>query len=219
MPKKKKDINEVLEDLQDVNKVELPKQASLPDQSEDLGDQVKKTHVPTPEKLPKGFGEDPVTDAGKKLKEKKYKQAADAKKRGIDKIEVDLDNYLTFVDGVTSDPSKDFDKLIERYQDLRTAGCNIARLDTAASGLVAEAGEFMEIVKKIKFQGKPWNEDNKEHLMLELGDILWYAAQACMALNIRMDEVFIRNTLKLAMRYEGKEFTVEKSENRKKGDR
>ena len=53
--------------------------------------------------------------------------------------------------------------------------------------------------------------------MLELGDILWYAAQACM--NIRMDEVFIRNTLKLAMRYEGKEFTVEKSENRKKGDR
>ena len=67
MTKKKKDINEVLEDLQDVNKVELPKQASLPDQSEDLGDQVKKTHVPTPEKLPKGFGEDPVTDAGKKL--------------------------------------------------------------------------------------------------------------------------------------------------------
>ena len=37
MTKKKKDINEVLEDLQDVNKVELPKQASLPDQSEGLG--------------------------------------------------------------------------------------------------------------------------------------------------------------------------------------
>ena len=219
MTKKKKDINEVLEDLQDVNKVELPKQASLPDQSEDLGDQVKKTHVPTPEKLPKGFGEDPVTDAGKKLKEKKYKQAADAKKRGIDKIEVDLDNYLTFVDGVTSDPSKDFDKLIERYQDLRTAGCNIARLDTAASGLVAEAGEFMEIVKKIKFQGKPWNEDTKQHLIIELGDVMWYVAQACMALGVGIDEVIFRNTVKLTTRYPEGELTVVRSEKRKKGDR
>ena len=220
MTEKKKDLNEVLESLQDVNKVELPKQTSLPEQSEDLDEQVKKTKVPLPEGLPKGFGNEPTTPAGKKLKEKKYKQAEEAAKTGqTGKIEVDLDNYLSFVDGVTSDPSKDFDKLIERYEDLKTAGCNIARLDTAASGLVAEAGEFMEIVKKIKFQGKPYNEDNKEHLILELGDIMWYAAQACMALGVRMDEVFIRNTLKLAMRYEGKEFTVEKSENRRKGDR
>ena len=165
--------------------------------------------------IPKGF-DTPQPPIGKKTY--KQQQKKDKKNKGK-KFEVDLDAYQHFVDLCTSDESKDFDKLIERYQDLRTAGCNIARLDTAASGLVAEAGEFMEIVKKIKFQGKPWNEDNKEHLMLELGDILRYAAQACMALNIRMDEVFIRNTLKLAMRYEGKEFTVEKSENRKKGDR
>ena len=54
MTEKKKDLNEVLESLQDVNKVELPKQASLPEQSEDLDEQVKKTKVPLPEGLPKG---------------------------------------------------------------------------------------------------------------------------------------------------------------------
>ena len=77
----------------------------------------------------------------------------------------------------------------------------------------------MEIVKKLKFQGKPWNDDNREHLIIELGDILWYAANACMALGVRMEEVIYRNTVKLATRYPEGEFTVERSENRAAGDR
>ena len=40
---------------------------------------------------------------------------------------------------------------------------------TAAVGISAEGGEFMEIVKKMVFQGKPWNHDNRE-----LGDVMWY---------------------------------------------
>ena len=36
---------------------------------------------------------------------------------------------------------------------------------TAAVGISAEGGEFMEIVKKMVFQGKPWNHDNREHLV------------------------------------------------------
>ena len=76
----------------------------------------------------------------------------------------------------------------------------------------------MEIVKKMKFQGKPYNEANKEHLIVELGDVLWYAANACMALGVRMEEVIIRNTVKLAARYPDEEFSVEKSENRADGD-
>ena len=76
----------------------------------------------------------------------------------------------------------------------------------------------MEIVKKLKFQGKPYDNANKEHLIVELGDVMWYAAQACMALGVRMEEVIYRNTVKLATRYPEGEFTVERSENRAEGD-
>ena len=85
--------------------------------------------------------------------------------------------------------------------------------------MVAEAGEFMELVKKIKFQGKPWNDDVKDHLVTELGDVMWYAAQAAMALDERLAEVIFRNTVKLASRYPEGEFSIERSETRKEGDR
>ena len=69
------------------------------------------------------------------------------------------------------------------------------------------------------FQGKPWNEDNREHLIIELGDVMWYVAQACMALDISFDEVIEGNVKKLEKRYPGGSFDVHYSENRKKGDR
>jgi len=147
----------------------------------------------------------------------KKKESADAKK-GPEKFEIDLDKYTKFVDEVTSNASKNFDDLLSRYADLHREGCNINRLDTAASGLVAEGGEFMEIVKKLKFQGKPWTEENKEHLVKELGDIMWYVAQASLALDVRLDEVIYMNTLKLAARYPDGIFDVDFSENRCPGD-
>ena len=82
----------------------------------------------------------------------------------------------------------------------------------------AEAGEFTEVVKKIIFQGKPVNEDNLFHLKRELGDIMWYVAQACMGLNITLDEVLQMNIDKLMSRYPGGEFDAHYSENRKDGD-
>ena len=90
---------------------------------------------------------------------------------------VDLHKYVDFVDAVTSDPSKDFKSFIESLEHLDREGGNINRLATAAVGISAEGGEFMEIVKKMVFQGKPWNADNREHLIIELGDVLWYVAQ------------------------------------------
>ena len=83
---------------------------------------------------------------------------------------VDLDKYALFVDGVTSDPSKDYKSFIKSLSTLDGEGSNIHRLLTAAVGISAEGGEFMEIVKKMVFQGKPWNHDNREHLIIELGD-------------------------------------------------
>ena len=132
---------------------------------------------------------------------------------------IDFDKYLLFVDGVTSDSSKNFVDLADRLGELDREGANIERLTTAGVGLAAESGEFLEIVKKMVFQGKPWNNDNREHLIIELGDVMWYVAQACMALDISFDEVIEGNVKKLEKRYPGGSFDVHYSENRKKGDR
>ena len=131
---------------------------------------------------------------------------------------VDLSRYANFVDGVTSDPSKDYKSFIESLSSLDGKGANIHRLLTAAVGISAEGGEFMEIVKKMVFQGKPWNDDNRKHLTIELGDVMWYVMQACMALEISLDDVIAGNVEKLKKRYPGGEFNVYQSENRKKGD-
>ena len=132
---------------------------------------------------------------------------------------VDFDKYTNFVDAVTSDSSKDFVSLADRLGELDREGANIERLTTAGVGLAAESGEFLEIVKKMVFQGKPWNDDNREHLIIELGDVMWYVAQACMALDVPFDDVIRGNVRKLEKRYPGGSFSVEKSEVRAKGDR
>ena len=132
---------------------------------------------------------------------------------------IEFDKYLNFVDSVTSNPSKDYKSFIESLNNLNGEGANINRLATAAVGLSAESGEFLEIVKKMVFQGKPWNADNREHLIIELGDVLWYVAQACMALEVSFDDVVAGNVEKLKKRYPGGEFNVYHSENRKAGDR
>ena len=96
-------------------------------------------------------------------------------------------------------------------------GTNSTQLLTAALGLTAEAGEFTEVVKKIVFQGKPYNEENVFHMKRELGDICWYLAQACMALDTTFDEVIEMNVEKLQARYPGGSFDVHSSENRVEG--
>ena len=132
---------------------------------------------------------------------------------------VDTERYLDFVAGVTSQPSTDLPTLLSRMTDLDVSDdADIPRLLTAALGLTAESGEFTEVVKKIILQGKPYNDENKFHMKRELGDICWYLAQACMALDTTFDEVIEMNVDKLKARYPGGEFDVHNSENRKEGD-
>jgi NTP pyrophosphatase (non-canonical NTP hydrolase) len=131
---------------------------------------------------------------------------------------VNFNKYTEFVDAVTSDASTDFLALSNRLVELDEKGANIERLLTAGVGINAEGGEFLEIIKKMIFQGKPWNADNKEHLIIELGDLMWYVAQACMALEVTIDEVVARNVTKLEKRYPGGSFDVYYSENRAEGD-
>ena len=132
--------------------------------------------------------------------------------------QVDFNRYLTFVDGVTSEASKDTEAFIYRVEELKGAGCDIQRLMTAAVGVCAEGGEFMEIVKKMAFQGKPYNEDNVYHMKRELGDIMWYMAQACIALDVTFEELVEMNVDKLEARYPGGSFDVHRSEVRAEGD-
>ena len=131
---------------------------------------------------------------------------------------VDTEKYLEFVEGVTSAPSLDWPVLAARLSELEVNDANVSQLLTAALGLSAEAGEFTEVVKKIFLQGKPYNEENVFHMKRELGDICWYLAQACMALDTTFDEVIEMNVEKLIARYPGGEFDVTKSENRVEGD-
>ena len=131
---------------------------------------------------------------------------------------VDTKKYLDFVAGVTSMPSQDPAILQARIDELVANGADIPHLLTAALGLAAESGEFTEVVKKIILQGKPYNEENVFHMKRELGDVCWYIAQACMALDTTFDEIIEMNVDKLKARYPGGEFDVHKSENRKTGD-
>ena len=186
----------------------------MQDVKEGMSDNAKKVAEDTPT-TPEEFINKKGFTAWRAAEEVKEKQNA---KEDQEKFAVDLDKYLEFCENKCSNFSKDHAAYIKRLNDLNELGCNISLLDTAANGLSAEAGEFMEIVKKMKFQGKPWDEANKEHLIKELGDIMWYAAQASMALGQRLDDIIYVNTLKLAKRYSGGEFNVSDSENRAPND-
>tara|TARA_B000000557_G_C20804939_1_gene457243 strand:+ start:18 stop:542 length:525 start_codon:yes stop_codon:yes gene_type:complete len=131
---------------------------------------------------------------------------------------VSTEKYLEFVNAVTSDESKHDGHFQDRLKNLKSKGFDTNRFITAAVGLSAESGEFTEIIKKIVFQGKEPTEENLFHLKRELGDIMWYVAQACMALDVSIDEIIEMNVEKLKARYPGGEFDVHHSENRKKGD-
>jgi NTP pyrophosphatase (non-canonical NTP hydrolase) len=132
---------------------------------------------------------------------------------------IDTNKYIEFVRQTTSPASSDFAALLARLTELEvTDDADVPRLMTAAFGISAEAGEFTEVIKKIFLQGKPYNEDNVFHLKRELGDICWYIAQACMALDTTFEEVLQMNYEKLSARYPEGTFDVFRSENRVEGD-
>ena len=126
--------------------------------------------------------------------------------------------YSDFVTKVTSEPSLDLESLKSSLDSIQNnSDIDIPRLLTEALGLGSETGEFVEIVKKMILQGKPADEANIFHMKRELGDIMWYWATACMALDLDPVEVISENQKKLEARY-GEQFTINQSEVREKGD-
>lgn len=80
----------------------------------------------------------------------------------------------------------------------------------ASMGLVTEAGEFQDALKKHIFYGKPLDTTN---LKEEIGDILWYCAIALEALGTDFESVMQTNIDKLKARYPEK-FTENSAINR-----
>jgi len=138
--------------------------------------------------------------------------------------QIDLNKYKEFVAAVTSNESNDLQAFINNAHKLEKQAAidniqlNFPLLLTAAIGLASEGGEFSEIVKKMAFQGKPYNEDNRFRMFRELGDILWYWTNACRALGYDPNDVIAENVKKLEARYPGGTFNPFYSENRKEGD-
>lgn len=129
-----------------------------------------------------------------------------------------LNNYSHFVEKVTSKESNELDATLVRLMELNTGKSNMALLLTSSLGLGSESGEFIEITKKIIFQGKPLSEENIFHMKRELGDILWYWVNACRALSLDPNDVLQENVRKLQNRFPDEKFSVERSENRKQDD-
>ncbi len=131
---------------------------------------------------------------------------------------IDTKKYIEFVRETTSKASSDFPSLLSRLTELEVGDADVPRLMTAAFGVSAEAGELVEIIKKIFLQGKPYNEENIIHMKKEAGDILWYMSQLCIALDTTFEELMEINYQKLSARYPEGTFSVYKSENRVEGD-
>ena len=128
-----------------------------------------------------------------------------------------LNDYINFVDTVTSPATKEMVDFKDSLEIIEENGIQPSRLLTASVGLSGEVGEFNDIVKKIVFQGKEIDADTKNHLKSELGDICWYMAQALIALDSSWEEIFDINVGKLSDRYPGG-FDALKSASRKVGD-
>lgn len=100
------------------------------------------------------------------------------------------------------------------YQQLaqRTANMHgtVEKLMNAALGLAGESGEVADYVKKWAFQDHSFEG---EKIIEEIGDILWYIAEAATALNITLESVAQYNIDKLRKRYPAG-FNSERSINR-----
>lgn len=110
--------------------------------------------------------------------------------------------------------------------DYQRAALRTAQIDTMSPddllqngvmGLCGEAGECVDIVKKVMFQG---HSLDKEALALEISDCLWYAAVAAYAIGYKLSDVMEANIKKLKERYPdgfSKERSINRKENKSEG--
>ncbi len=72
------------------------------------------------------------------------------------------------------------------------------RIEHAVMGLVTEAGECMDALKKSKMYGKELDTVN---LIEEAGDIMWYLALLSDELGVSFEQLWEKNIAKLRVRF------------------
>jgi NTP pyrophosphatase (non-canonical NTP hydrolase) len=68
----------------------------------------------------------------------------------------------------------------------------------AVVGLSGEAGEVLDVVKKVLFTGKKYNQDD---LVKELGDVEFYLQAVRNAIRVSRDDILNANVEKLSKRH------------------
>lgn len=111
-----------------------------------------------------------------------------------------------FASQMTAD---DYSKLAIAFTDDK--GSEMNNLLHAALGIAGEAGETVDIIKKSWAYGKPLN---REELIKEVGDQLWYINLLIDTLGVTWGEVFAANVAKLTARYPEKKFSADRAINR-----
>lgn len=71
----------------------------------------------------------------------------------------------------------------------------------AALGIATEGGEFTTEVKRAAIYDKPITEEAVEHMVEELGDVLWYVALAAESLGVPLNRIAEKNIAKLRARF------------------
>lgn len=105
---------------------------------------------------------------------------------------------------------EDYEKFVTKLASTTSMHSFEAKLGTGGLGLSGEAGEVADLVKKLLYHGKEFDEETREKMVSELGDILWYltftAKNVC---GVSLQEVLDKNVEKLQSRYKTGKFTVE----------
>lgn len=89
----------------------------------------------------------------------------------------------------------------------------VERLVHASLGLCTESGEVTTEVKRMAIYGKLLDEERKQHIAEEIGDVMWYLAIAADAIGMQMGDIAEANIAKLKERFPDK-YTNEAAEAR-----
>ena len=74
-------------------------------------------------------------------------------------------------------------------------------LSCAGLGIVGEAGEVSDIIKKAQFHGHGISSETRAKIALELGDAMWYVSEIASIIGESLSSVARRNIAKLEARY------------------
>ena len=92
---------------------------------------------------------------------------------------------------------------LNEYQRLAQRTCNKtdspeAKIENGVLGMCGEAGECADLLKKHRHQKHDFDRDK---LLEEVGDVLWYVAETAAGLGATLEEVAQHNIDKLKKRY------------------